>query len=256
MMLAAANTSAHAQTTSSPADWTQFLRQSMQRWNPYETVLGVNNVGTLGLKWANNALSNSPSSPAVVNGVVYIGSRDDNLYALNASTGVKLWSFTTGGEVIASPAVANGVVYIGSYNQNTNDGTMYALDARTGALLWTFDTGGNLFGVPVALWPAVVNGVVYIGSTDNDDDVYALNASTGALATALCPRSVFGILARRGEWGGLYRLPPPGQRPLPQRHCVCAERQHRRTTMGLYPRYDYPLQQPFYSSPAVANGVG
>ena len=78
------------------------------------------------------------SSPAVVNGVVYIGSRDDNLYALNASTGAKLWSFTTGGEVIASPAVANGVVYIGSYNQNTNDGTMYALDARTGALLWSF----------------------------------------------------------------------------------------------------------------------
>ena len=27
----------------------------MQRWNPYETVLGVNNVGSLELKWANNA---------------------------------------------------------------------------------------------------------------------------------------------------------------------------------------------------------
>ena len=49
LMLAAANTSAHAQTSSkpltSPADWTQFHRDNMQRWNPYETVLGVNNVG-------------------------------------------------------------------------------------------------------------------------------------------------------------------------------------------------------------------
>ena len=38
-------------TTPSPADWTQFLRDNMQRWNPYETVLGVNNVGSLRLKW-------------------------------------------------------------------------------------------------------------------------------------------------------------------------------------------------------------
>ena len=52
LMLAAATTSAHAQTTSSPADWTQFHRDNMQRWNPYETVLGVNNVGSLQLKWS------------------------------------------------------------------------------------------------------------------------------------------------------------------------------------------------------------
>jgi eukaryotic-like serine/threonine-protein kinase len=34
-------------------------------------------------------------------------------YALNASTGAKLWSYTTGGYVSSSPAVANGVVYVG-----------------------------------------------------------------------------------------------------------------------------------------------
>jgi len=56
-LLASANTSAYAQTSNgvsnsttavstapSPADWTQFHRDNMQRWNPYETVLGVNNV--------------------------------------------------------------------------------------------------------------------------------------------------------------------------------------------------------------------
>jgi outer membrane protein assembly factor BamB len=50
----------------------------------------------------------------VANGVVYVGSYDSNLYALNASTGAILWSFATGGNVISSPAVANGVVYVGS----------------------------------------------------------------------------------------------------------------------------------------------
>ena len=38
---------------SSAADWTQFHRDNMQRWNPYETVLGVGNVGGLKLKWSN-----------------------------------------------------------------------------------------------------------------------------------------------------------------------------------------------------------
>ena len=36
------------------------------------------------------------SSPAVANGVVYVGSEDNNVYALNASTGAKLWSYATG----------------------------------------------------------------------------------------------------------------------------------------------------------------
>ena len=36
------------------------------------------------------------SSPAVANGVVYVGSSDGNLYALNASTGARLWNFDTG----------------------------------------------------------------------------------------------------------------------------------------------------------------
>ena len=54
------------------------------------------------------------SSPAVANGVVYVGSNDGNVYALNASTGAMLWSYTTGGGVYSSPAVANGVVYVGS----------------------------------------------------------------------------------------------------------------------------------------------
>jgi glucose dehydrogenase len=117
LMLAVANTSAQTQTTSSPADWTQFLRDNMQRYNPYETVLNVNNVGRLQLKWSfylGSMAGGQFSSPAVVNGVVYVGSSDnDSVYAVNASTGAKLSSLSTGGAVYSSPAVANGVVYFG-----------------------------------------------------------------------------------------------------------------------------------------------
>ena len=61
------------------------------------------------------------SSPAVANGVVYVGSWDHNVYALNAYTGAMRWSFATGNEIWSSPAVANGVVYVGSA-----DGYVYA----------------------------------------------------------------------------------------------------------------------------------
>ena len=60
------------------------------------------------------------SSPAVANGVVYVGSADHNVYALNAGTGAKLWSYTAGGVSDSSPAVANGVVYVGSLGQTTS----------------------------------------------------------------------------------------------------------------------------------------
>ena len=46
---------------------------------------------------------------------------DNNVYALDASTGAELWSYTTGSDVDSSPAVAEGVVYVGS-----NDHNLYA----------------------------------------------------------------------------------------------------------------------------------
>ena len=60
----------------------------------------------------------------MANGVVYVGSTDNNTYALNASTGALLWKYTTG-IVESSPAVVNGVVYIGGY-----DGNVYAFGLK------------------------------------------------------------------------------------------------------------------------------
>ncbi len=173
LMLAAANTSAYAQTSDnvsnasatttpapSPADWTQFHRDNMQRWNPDETVLGVNNVASLQLMWQSGVCCGGGfglAPPAVANGVVYVGCGSSNgdfapaaVYALNASTGATLWSYTTGGQVWGSPAVANGVVYVGSFDSN-----VYALNASTGAKLWNYTTG-----LYVDSSPAVANGVV------------------------------------------------------------------------------------------------
>jgi len=107
----------------------------------------------------------------VVNGVVYIGSDDNNVYALNATTGALLWSYETNGEVESSPVVANGVVYVGS-----DDGNVYALNATTGALVWSYTTAGVVYSSP-----AVANGLVYVGWYASSGGVIALNANNGAL---------------------------------------------------------------------------
>jgi outer membrane protein assembly factor BamB/predicted secreted protein len=117
--------------------------------------------------WNNSACGDVDSSPSIVNGFVYIGSRDKNVYALNAVNGNQIWNFTTGNTVQSSPAVAGNVVYIGSLDHN-----VYALNATDGKQLWNFTTGNF-----VDSSPTVVNGVVYIGSYDWN--LYALNATDG-----------------------------------------------------------------------------
>jgi len=76
------------------------------------------------LRWRYQTGYSVQSSPAVVNGVVYVGSDSDSVYALNASNGILRWQYRTGGYVFSSPAVVNGVVYVGS-----EDSYVYALTA-------------------------------------------------------------------------------------------------------------------------------
>ena len=119
------------------------------------------------------------SSPTVADGVVYVGSHNGKLYALNASTGMVgydwelhnnvIWSFQAKDMfMFSAPAISGGVVYVGSY-----DGNIYAINASTGQQKWSFQTG-----YAVVSSPAVSDGIVYVGSEDNH--LYALNAETGA----------------------------------------------------------------------------
>jgi outer membrane protein assembly factor BamB len=146
-----------------------------------------------GVKWAFKTDGWVLSSPALAGGLVYFGSDDKNLYALDASTGAEKWKFSTGGPVRSSPAVVAGTVYFGSY-----DGSFYALDAVSGKLKWKFETAGEkqfeakgLHGYfPRAqtvpdFWdfflssPAVKEGLVYFGS--GDGNLCALDLETGQL---------------------------------------------------------------------------
>lgn len=74
------------------------------------------------------------ATPVVADGSVYFGSRDYSVYALDAATGNKKWSYRTLGEIRHPAMVKNGVVYIVS-----NDGSLYAFDGLTGQRKWEFE---------------------------------------------------------------------------------------------------------------------
>jgi outer membrane protein assembly factor BamB len=147
----------------------------------------------LSLKWTFSTNGAVYSSPAVTGGVVYFGSADGNLYAVDAATGKLDWKFDAHGRVNSSPAVVDGAVYVVSL-----DGNLYAVDAATGKQRWAFATegehrftrAGNLGAFPPTEvvpdpWdfflssPAVAGGTVYFGS--GDGHVYAVDAKSGAL---------------------------------------------------------------------------
>jgi outer membrane protein assembly factor BamB len=58
----------------------------------------------------------------LANNVLYVGSQDGYLYAVNAQNGTKLWDYAAGGTITSSPAYSGGVIYVGS-----DDGKMYAV---------------------------------------------------------------------------------------------------------------------------------
>lgn len=113
------------------------------------------------------------SSPVVADGVLYIGSRDGGVYALDADTGGRLWYADHGDPwVVASAAVRNDTVWTGS-----SDGLFVAaLDANTGAEIWRTDVGARVFASP-ALAPGPGGGTLFVA--DHGGAVRALDPATG-----------------------------------------------------------------------------
>jgi eukaryotic-like serine/threonine-protein kinase len=149
------------------------------------------------IKWHYRAKMAVTSSPCEANGVVFFGSLDSSLYALDMGAGWVIWRFRMGKGTVSSPAISEGMVFIGSVDGHiyavdaysskeiwryrtehqvssspviykdalycgSADGNLYCLEARTGRLRWKFTTKGPITGSPL-----VYDDIVYIGSTDH-----------------------------------------------------------------------------------------
>ncbi len=85
----------------------------------------------LAVNWNFKTSAAVRSSPSIVDGEVFIGSNDGQIYCLNLKDGKQLWTFKTEGAVESSPLVVGSNAFAGS-----SDNNLYALDVLTGNLLW------------------------------------------------------------------------------------------------------------------------
>ena len=149
---------------------------SMWGADPTHSSSAQEGPSNLTLAWQFTTNGAVISSPTVVDGIVYVGSQDKNIYAIGAWSGNLIWNFTTKAAIASSPAVANGEVYTGG-----DDGYVYCLNAYTGALIWQTFVNGDLpftyATIVLSSSPVVSGGIVYIGSLDGY--LYALNATNG-----------------------------------------------------------------------------
>lgn len=111
------------------------------------------------------------SSPAVADGMLYVGGDDGKLIALDAKTGKDVWKFDTRSGIGTPPTIAEGVVYFGSV-----DGKIWAIDAKSGVAVTTWKNGFKMLDETAGA-PAVANGMVYTLSTDQM--LHAIGAATG-----------------------------------------------------------------------------
>jgi outer membrane protein assembly factor BamB len=169
---------APATTLAATGDWPQFREsQTHEAHNTGEHILSDVNASALGRAWTGATAGAINSSPAVANGVVYVGSADGKLYAfgVGCATGggtcPPIWTGATGGPIDSSPSTSGNHVFVAS-----TDGKLYAfaVGCATGggscAPLWTAATGGAIHSSP-----SIDNGVVYVGSSDGK--LYAFDAA-------------------------------------------------------------------------------
>ena len=133
----------------------------------------------VGLAWRVATEGDVISSPTIAGGVVFVGSGDGHIYALDLATGDRRWRYDAGSPVSSSPAVGGSLVYAAA-----RDGSIVALDASTGVRRWRLTTGADLplpwgheSGDHFISSPTYVNGTVVIGS--GDGAVSAIDARTG-----------------------------------------------------------------------------
>jgi alcohol dehydrogenase (cytochrome c)/quinohemoprotein ethanol dehydrogenase len=155
-----------------PGNWMNHGRDySEQRFSPLKEV-NDENIGSLRLAWYYDLDTDrgQEATPIVVDGVMYVASAWSKVFALDAATGAKLWSYDPKVDpewavnaccdvVNRGVAVWKGKVFVG-----TLDGRLVALDAASGKLVWEKLTIDRNFRYTITGAPRVAKGKVFIGN--------------------------------------------------------------------------------------------
>lgn len=166
---------------------------SNQRYSPLQQI-DRQNVGRLKALWHINLGSgldlrhNNQAQPLVYDGVIYIVSGQDDVFAISVDSGKVLWEYRSGLQetdafvccqwVSRGLALGEGKIFLGRV-----DGVLLALDQRTGKVLWENRTGDPKRGYSLTAAPLYYDRRVIIGTAGGDLGIRgwigAFDASTG-----------------------------------------------------------------------------
>jgi outer membrane protein assembly factor BamB len=139
------------------ADWPLF------RGDPLQTGVSADKLPEqLAIRWKFETRDAIEGTPAIVGDVVYVGSFDGHLYALDLATGNLKWKYKAG-PFKAAVGVRKGLVYAGDL-----DGVFHCLDAATGQKRWTYTTDGEILSGANFVGDAVLFG-------SGDEHLYCLS---------------------------------------------------------------------------------
>jgi len=185
---------------------------SQTRYHP-ATQINLENVGDLRPAWIfqTEIVDTMETSPIVVNGVMYVTTSFNHVYALNAETGEQLWHhkhkmgpITTYccGPNNRGVAVYGDMVYFG-----TLDAKLVALNAADGSVVWETQIADPELGYSETMAPSAVDGKILIGTNGGEYGirgfVKAFDATSGDLLWTFhtTPENSVGVWATHDATG-------------------------------------------------------
>jgi quinohemoprotein ethanol dehydrogenase len=167
---------------------------SNQRYSPLDEI-DTDNVGDLKGVWMTDlsgsgvaAKYSAEAQPIVYQGVMYVPTGADDVFAVSVETGKVLWRYEAKldqkistvccGWLSRGVALGDGKVYLGQL-----DGSLVALDQRTGKLVWSAEVGSWQQGYTITAAPLYYDGMVVTGVSGGEFSirgrVQAYDAKTG-----------------------------------------------------------------------------
>ena len=151
--------------------------------------INAGNVSRLRPAWIfqTDVKESMETSPIVVNGIMYVTTSFDHVYALNARTGEQIWYYAQklGPLTIYCCGPNNrGVTVLGDkVYLSTLDSKLVALDAKTGKVAWEMQIADPTLGYSETMAPTAVDGKILIGTNGGEYGirgfVRAYDAATG-----------------------------------------------------------------------------
>jgi alcohol dehydrogenase (cytochrome c) len=210
-----------AQLTTLPgADWISTGGNSMNERYSTLNQITTGNVGTLKQAWSTHldgsgmaGKYSAEGTPLVYNGTMFIVTGNDDIFALDASTGAHLWTYHSNiyqnidticcGWDARGVALGDGKIFVAQL-----DGNLVAIDQLTGGVVWSRPNVNWQEGYSQTASAAYFDGRVYTGMTGGEfgarGSMTAYDATTGAqdwrFYTCPQPGDFGGATWGYGEW--------------------------------------------------------